>query len=227
MDLTTNLLFGKIPSSIGNLSQLFKLNLSSNKLEGGIPIEIANCKNLQHLDISNNSLSGIVPKELFSLLSSLVIVNLFRNSFSGSLPVEVGKLNSVYSLDLSENNLTGNVQSAIGDCESLELLTYKEISLMEPCLILCLLWKVFATWIFLETDWPEKFRRTYKIFLPCRTWIFHSMISMEKYQPKVSFWTQVQYLWLEILRFVAVSRNCCFQGALLKNPNKEILIISN
>lgn len=66
-----NRLSGWIPSSIGNLTRLYRLYLYVNELEGSIPPNLENCKKLQEMDLSHNRLSGNIPPQVLGL-SSLV-----------------------------------------------------------------------------------------------------------------------------------------------------------
>ena len=61
LSLRSNLLTGKIPSEIDQLSALKRLHLGSNKLEGRIPKEIGNMVSLCHLYLNNNHLTGHIP----------------------------------------------------------------------------------------------------------------------------------------------------------------------
>ena len=55
-------LTGEIPSSLGSLSHLQKLNLAFNHLTGGIPAELGNLSNLRELLLHANSLDGEIPQ---------------------------------------------------------------------------------------------------------------------------------------------------------------------
>lgn len=61
LDLSSNLLNGTIPSTLGNLSNLHSLDLSHNMLSGQIPPALGDLKNLTHFNVSYNSLSGPIP----------------------------------------------------------------------------------------------------------------------------------------------------------------------
>jgi hypothetical protein len=61
----------QIPSTIGALNKITKLNLASNKISGSIPSSLGDLSFLQIIDLSGNSLFGSVPVEV-SALSVLV-----------------------------------------------------------------------------------------------------------------------------------------------------------
>ncbi|XP_050258899.1 receptor-like protein EIX2 [Quercus robur] len=61
LNLSRNLLTGRIPSEIGLLESLNSLDLSKNQLCGGIPSSISQINSLSFLNLSNNNLSGEIP----------------------------------------------------------------------------------------------------------------------------------------------------------------------
>ncbi|KAI4305126.1 hypothetical protein L6164_028512 [Bauhinia variegata] len=85
LDLSCNLLYGQIPSQLGDLSSLHALNLSHNHLNGAIPESFHKLQNIESLDISYNNLSGNVPVQLEDL-HSLAIFNVSYNNLSGRVP---------------------------------------------------------------------------------------------------------------------------------------------
>ncbi|PNY03217.1 kinase-like protein, partial [Trifolium pratense] len=125
LSLRGNKLSGDIPTFIGNLSQLFELELDLNKFQGNIPPSIGNCQKLQYIDLSHNKLRGTIPIEVFNLSSLSILLNLSQNSLSGSLPREVGMLKNIGRLDVSGNHLSGNIPITIGECISLEYLLFQ------------------------------------------------------------------------------------------------------
>ena len=88
LGLKNNNLSGEIPESIGNLTQLTQLSLSKNSLSGAIPYTIGNLKSLWWLDLSYNQLSGTLPGSL-SNLSILEVLLADSNNLSGPIPQEI------------------------------------------------------------------------------------------------------------------------------------------
>ncbi len=88
LGLKNNNLSGEIPESIGNLTQLTQLSLSKNSLSGAIPDTIGNLKSLWWLDLSYNQLSGTLPGSL-SNLSILEVLLTDSNNLSGPIPQEI------------------------------------------------------------------------------------------------------------------------------------------
>ena len=62
-----DMIVGSIPSSIGNLRNLLKLDFRANHLSGAIPPELGQLTKMTDLDLSNNNLIGAVPIEIANL----------------------------------------------------------------------------------------------------------------------------------------------------------------
>ncbi|XP_058067735.1 putative leucine-rich repeat receptor-like serine/threonine-protein kinase At2g24130 [Magnolia sinica] len=118
--LQDNWIFGSIPTTIVNLSNLTVLNLSSNLLNGTIPDKIGQLQNLQWLILSNNSLIGPIPPSIgqINLLNQL---DLSKNRLSGEVPDSLGNLIFLSDLFLQENKLSG-ISPSLGKCMSLNRL---------------------------------------------------------------------------------------------------------
>ncbi|OUM62226.1 hypothetical protein PIROE2DRAFT_11540 [Piromyces sp. E2] len=59
--------FSSIPESIGNLTNLEKLDLSNNFINGKLPKVLASLSNLKYLDLSDNHIKGYIPYEFKNL----------------------------------------------------------------------------------------------------------------------------------------------------------------
>ena len=107
-------LSGILPSSLGNLSNLERLELVFNKLSGPIPSTLGNLSSLKLLYLNNNMLSGQIPSSLGNL-SALTELNLAFNQLSGTLPDSIGNLTNLVVLYVSNNALTGPIRSSLGN----------------------------------------------------------------------------------------------------------------
>tara|TARA_X000001036_G_scaffold308126_1_gene286770 strand:+ start:222 stop:932 length:711 start_codon:yes stop_codon:yes gene_type:complete len=103
-------LTGSIPSDIGNLTNLWNLNLGWNQLTGSIPPEIGNLTNLNYLNLNDNQLTGEIPSEIGNL-TNLYHLDLSNNQLTGAIPSEIGNLTNLEWLDLSNNQLAGSIPS--------------------------------------------------------------------------------------------------------------------
>lgn len=67
IDLSNNVLCGKIPDKLTEIIHLGVLNLSWNKLTGNIHNNIGSLKDLESLYLSHNRLSGSIPPSMDSM----------------------------------------------------------------------------------------------------------------------------------------------------------------
>ncbi|KAE8809778.1 putative LRR receptor-like serine/threonine-protein kinase [Hordeum vulgare] len=129
LGLDGNNLQGKLPSSIGNLSNsLESLWLSSNKIYGPIPPEIGNLKSLNNLYMGNNLLTGNIPPTL-GKLHRLVYLSFAENRLSGQIPDTIGNLVQLSMLKLDWNNFSGSIPASIAHCTQLSILNLAHNSL--------------------------------------------------------------------------------------------------
>jgi Leucine-rich repeat (LRR) protein/PKD repeat protein len=120
--LDQNNLVGTLPSSLGNLTSLTRLNLYFNKLSGTIPTELGDLTHLTYLDLSyNRHLSSTIPAQLGNL-TQLAYLNLGLNQLSGSIPTQLTSLTSLTWLDLDDNELSGSIPTGLGDLTKLTYL---------------------------------------------------------------------------------------------------------
>ena len=106
-------LSGQIPSELGNLSGLTRLDLAFNDLTGPIPPQLGNLANLYELVFDGNDFTGSIPPELGNL-ANLAVLALRRNHLTGAIPPELGNLANLGSLKLSSNSLTGPIPPELG-----------------------------------------------------------------------------------------------------------------
>ncbi len=104
----------KLPSEIGQLSNLTELSLYSNQLSG-LPSEIGQLSNLTKLDLENNQLR-VLPSEI-GQLSNLSELSLYSNQLR-VLPSEIGQLSNLTKLNVNANQLSG-LPSEIGQLSNL------------------------------------------------------------------------------------------------------------
>jgi len=107
INLPNNRLAGNIPTQIGQLTALQKLNFqglsnffSFSGTTSTIPASIGQLKELTHLNLSNSRGYSRLPKEI-GQLTKLKELNLFRAYFWGGIPEEIGNLTQLEILDLA------------------------------------------------------------------------------------------------------------------------------
>ncbi|MDA3840327.1 MAG: leucine-rich repeat domain-containing protein [Patescibacteria group bacterium] len=91
----------KLPEYVLGMRDLKELNLSDNNLEGALPSQIGKLKNLEKLNVSNNDMTGI-PAEI-GQLEKLEELNYANNEITG-LPLELAKLKNLKEFNLSGND---------------------------------------------------------------------------------------------------------------------------
>ena len=102
---------GPIPSSIGDLPDLQRLNILTHpNLTGPIPESITKLRSLERLSITETSLSGNIPDFLCNM-SNLYSLDLSANNLSGPIPGCFA--GSVHIINLSENRLTGRIPGSL------------------------------------------------------------------------------------------------------------------
>ena len=118
--LNENNLTGTIPSDIGNIAYLNRLNLSKNNLTGDILSPISKLTGLVYLALNDNQLTGQIPQD-FNNLTNLYRLALQNNQLSGDIPDIFEEMPYLTEVGLSNNNLTGTLPSSLGS-KPLELL---------------------------------------------------------------------------------------------------------
>ncbi|ESQ44289.1 hypothetical protein EUTSA_v10005826mg [Eutrema salsugineum] len=109
LELARNNFSKPVPTRLFNAVNLRYIDLSHNSISGPIPAQIRALKNLTHLDFSSNLLNGSLPESLTDLGSLVGTLNLSYNRFSGEIPPSYGRFPVFVSLDIGHNNLTGKI----------------------------------------------------------------------------------------------------------------------
>ncbi|VAH51561.1 unnamed protein product [Triticum turgidum subsp. durum] len=119
LNLHDNRLTGGIPAALSNASSLHSIFLYNNALTGKLPMALCDLPRLQNLDVSRNSLSGELPLDLRNCRSLQRLI-VSRNTFSGEVPTGVWpELSSLQQLDLSSNAFNGSIPPDLGQLPKL------------------------------------------------------------------------------------------------------------
>jgi Leucine-rich repeat (LRR) protein len=125
LNLCNNHFTGTIANDfLVHLSGLQILNLSNNLLNGKIPQGLLQLTSLKVLALDNNSLSGIIPTDV-TYSSSLQVLSFKENRVTGSIPSSFQSLVNLQRLDASSNEIHGYIPTTLG---SLSKLTYLSLS---------------------------------------------------------------------------------------------------
>jgi hypothetical protein len=107
--LIANRLTGAIPETLGQLSQLTRLDLSENfDLTGGIPASLGKLSKLQYLILSANNLGGFIPN-IFGNLTNLYWIDLEGDNLTGTIPSTITNLPYLQYVALDINQLYGEI----------------------------------------------------------------------------------------------------------------------
>lgn len=114
LNLADNSLEGEIPSSLGDLPLRF-LHLQKNNLQGKIPLALQNLTWLRRLDLGENKLKDVFPTWIGEKLQGLELLRLNSNQFYGVIPLELCQISSLCWLNLAGNNLYGTIPRCFGN----------------------------------------------------------------------------------------------------------------
>jgi Leucine-rich repeat (LRR) protein len=118
LQLCNNNLVGEIPSSIGNLTRLLKLDVTNNRISGEIPVTIQNITGLMVLWVGVNNISGPLLETL-APLTRLAMVDAPGNAINGTIPSDIGTWTDLNALWMANNQLSGPIPASLGNCSKL------------------------------------------------------------------------------------------------------------
>ena len=108
LDVGDNSLSGSIPSELGALARVSSLTYHRNRMSGILPASLASLTQLSWLDGSFNAISGTFPSGLVDV-TELTAFNMRSCALSGTIPAFLPHLPSIVTLALSQNSLSGTV----------------------------------------------------------------------------------------------------------------------
>ncbi|XP_022685188.1 probable LRR receptor-like serine/threonine-protein kinase At3g47570 [Setaria italica] len=111
LDITSNSFSGglpALPADVSGLKLVNQIEISSNILTGKIPDSFGQLRMLAQLDLSHNSFEGTIP-DSFQELTSLASLNISSNNLSGTIPMFLANFTSLTTLNLSFNKLEGKI----------------------------------------------------------------------------------------------------------------------
>jgi hypothetical protein len=107
-------------------SNVHSIVMSSNGMDGRLPASIGKLSQLRMIELATMpGLIGPIPVQLCSIIT-LRRLCICRCGLSGSIPEDIGKLVSLEELQLFGNNLTGTIPASLGNLKELKLLSLGE-----------------------------------------------------------------------------------------------------
>ena len=106
---------GSIPSKMGNMTDLWHLNLANNAFSGEIPKSLGSIPMLQVADFSGNQLSGLQdgivfkskPLEVLNLAENKQLILTFNTLLEAMEPIN----QSLRILNISDRNFLGKISA--------------------------------------------------------------------------------------------------------------------
>ncbi|KAK9675413.1 hypothetical protein RND81_11G006300 [Saponaria officinalis] len=119
LNLHGNRFYGSIPEQLFNATSLHSIYLYNNNLSGTLPSSICSLPRIQNVDVSDNRLDGEIPRSLKECRSLQRLI-LARNRFSGEIPAGVwSEMSNLVQLDISSNQVSGKIPEDFGELQSL------------------------------------------------------------------------------------------------------------
>lgn len=114
--MCNNNVTGEIPSSIGDFTGLYRLNLHDNHITGTIPETISNCFYLFDLELDRNQMSGPFPEAIRKIRRSIRWLCLAHNSFTGPLPEWLSECSKMTDFTACDNRFSGQIPPSLLGC---------------------------------------------------------------------------------------------------------------
>ncbi|XP_038708685.1 receptor-like protein 6 [Tripterygium wilfordii] len=112
---------GRLPTSIGKLHSLTRLDIRSCNFYGPLPYSLGNLTNLRILILKYNNFQGEIPSSLANL-TQLTDLSLSANNLSGGSMSWLGNQNKLTLLSLGYCGLTGEISPSLGNLTQLRSL---------------------------------------------------------------------------------------------------------
>ena len=113
---------GSIPTELGLLVNLQRLDLTNGVLTGPLPASFQNLTSLRMLYLGNNYITGSIPDYVFTNMMNLEILNLAFNRITGSVP-RLSNLVFLRQVILHENSFININSDTFANSSSLELIS--------------------------------------------------------------------------------------------------------
>jgi len=123
VDLSNNLLTGKIPAALLHSHRVDHIDLSANGLIGSIPSTVGILKSIKVLRLQHNRLSGSIPREMF-FLPELQRLMIHTNRLTGSIPTHIGRIRNAKMITMDHNFLKGTIPTEVSLLENLDVLHF-------------------------------------------------------------------------------------------------------
>ncbi|KFK31089.1 hypothetical protein AALP_AA6G066500 [Arabis alpina] len=118
IDVSNNIIQGKVPEWFWKLPRLSIANLVNNSFTGFEgSSEVLLKSSVQILDFAYNSMTGAFPIPPLKI----VYLSAWNNSFTGNIPLEICNRSSLVVLDLSYNNFTGTIPPCLNNLKIVNL----------------------------------------------------------------------------------------------------------
>nr|POE57755.1 putative leucine-rich repeat receptor-like protein kinase [Quercus suber] len=126
--LSSNVLTGNIPETLGSVTHLEVIRFDGNSLSGPVPSNLNNLVNVGELYLSNNKLIGPIPD--LTGMNKLQYVDMSNNSFDESdFPPWISSLEFLTTMVLRNNQLNGTLDVGTAYSNQLQLIDLQNNSI--------------------------------------------------------------------------------------------------